>query len=582
MDPVSTHVSRPVPRRRSARLALAFALTLCGVAGAADEAPFDERRGNVFFEEPDSRTRRDLGDLVGKFATGAVRQRRRWRRELRAHGYWAVAPLIDSLRAAEPPIRAAAALTLINIPDPRATVPLREAAAKETSHPYVGAFSALALGRRHDAEAVPAFAKALRSSKNMLPVRAAVPLALALIRTPEAGSLLQARISAGEGNARVEGARLLALGFFPEAALRKASPEPAPLLAASLRGKRAEHRRAAAVAYLVATADRDDTRDVLKRLIDRRPGADVLPALLLGLSRYEDREVSAMLADAATRADAAALREYAMELLIARGDASVLPELLGAVRRQSQTELRAAAVLAVGSVDHEDARAAVLGRLTDRAPLVRAAAAVAAARTTSAELRAAAKKRIGLMVRRGESDRAVRANLSEALALLEGAGRSPSWTPVGGSRLFERLDVTYEQRLVRAVNDVAEAALDLRKIHNLMSDVELSGGDGQPAAGPSGDGTSGGDDDGGDPGGGDPGGGDPGGRDGGGDGDGGGGAGGDGDGGISGGPGGGVRSGGLHPQGQTATWPELRDLKVELREFPLFESGDLPRRRRPK
>ncbi len=532
-------------RKTAFALIVLIAAAPAVLARADDPAvAFDEREGNVFFREPDRETRRQIDELISRFFTGAMRQRVQHRRELQSIGYWSVAPLIDALESAETPARAAAALTLMDMHDPRTTEPLRAAVVRETSNPYIGAFSALGLGRRRDAECVAVFEKSLRSSKSQHILRAAVPLALARIHTDEAEQLLVKRFPSSQGNALVRESRVLALGFFPKSALDGDSPEPSARLSSAMRARRRSQRRAAVVAYLVATFERDDTRAFLIDLVNREDAPEPRIPALIGLSRYEDAVASGKLADVAKSAKDEEVRRAAVDLLIGRGDASVLGELLSLARRGSDTRVRGAAVLALSSIDADEARGAVLERIDDRAPLVRAAAAVAAARLGNAEIRQAALRKIGSRLKRGESDRDVRANFETARDVLSARQVEPRWREVGALPLFWQLDLRYPDRLLRTVNLAVESVLDLDKIKNLLSDAEVDGGPLEESGG-DGEGEGGG------------------------------------EGGAEGGDEGPVNPRGFEPAGSRLyhTWQELRDLKAEVREKPYFTVDDLPRRR---
>ena len=70
---------------------------------------------------------------------------------------------------------------------------------------------------------------AVRSPKSLRTLRAAVPLALARTGTDAARDLLLRRLKDGGGNTEARSARLLALGFFPDAALEAGGPRPSSI-----------------------------------------------------------------------------------------------------------------------------------------------------------------------------------------------------------------------------------------------------------------------------------------------------------------------------------------------------------------
>ncbi len=486
----------PAPRRRI-RL-LPFLLVVCPLVAAparADDAAFDERGGNVFFRQPDPDTAKRIDELIGRFAEDSVRARADARRELESIGYWAVEPLVTALQTREAPIRAASALTLGNMLDPRALAPLRDAVEKQTNMQFVAGFAAVAMARYADPQSVPQIRAALRSSKSLPTLRAAASLALARIRTPDAQALLVERLRADEGNVHVRSGRTLAMGFFPQLALENGGPAPSALLRDALRKGRREVRRAGIVAYIVATRARADTRDVLIEFADREDAPEALRAALVGLSRYEDSDTTRYLARRGARPGDEAERAFACDLLASRADAAALDDLLSIVRRPSAPRLRASAIVALGGIDHPDAAAAVLDRLDDRIALVRGAAVFASTRLPQAAAREEALRRIDARLRKGESTLAVRHDMNEARAVLSGQKSAADWREVGPERLFEVLSQTYAERLLAEVNLAAEDALDLLKIHNLQTDTEILAGTDD---GGSGDGAGDGGDDGGD------------------------------------------------------------------------------------
>jgi HEAT repeat protein len=520
----------------------------------ADERVHDERTGNVFFREPDRETARRIDELISRFAEDSVGARTAARRELEDIGYWSVEPLITALRTKEPPIRAAAALTLSGTMDRRGLPVLREAVERETSHPFVAGFACIGLARHRDPHAIDPLRSALRSSKSIHTLRAAAPLTLARIGTPEALTLLLERQRIGNGNYHVRSARLLAIGFFPQAALEPDRPLPATALRDGLRAKRRELRRAAVVGFLVATLRRSDTRDAVLTIVERESAPEVLRPALLGLSRFEDPETTAYLARRAARPGDDDVRVQCCDLLAPRNDAGALEHLLAILRRSNAARLRASAVVALGGIDHPDASATVLDKLDDKTPLVRAAAAFASVRMPQETARAEALARIEDRLSKGESSRDVRHNLTEARAVLRGEKSAGAWREVGAERLFRTLFRPYEEQLMREVNLAAEDALDLTKITNLQTDTEILAGGDPESPGDDGDGGDGGD------------GGDP----------------------TT------PPDGPTLPDDQPAVekppgpkapavgsprtnaWQELRDLKVELVRRPLFEPEDLP------
>ncbi len=556
--------------------------------GRADEPGHDEREGNVFFQRPDRATKRRIDELIGRFAEDSVRARTAAGRELEDIGYWAVDPLMTALATKEPPIRAAAALTLAATMDARGLPALREAVERETSHPFVAGFACIGLARHRDTSAIDPLRKALRSSKSIHTLRAAAPLMLARLGTPEALTLLRERVRGGNGSFRARAARLLALGFFPQAALEPDRPVPSAALREGLRSRRRELRRASIVAFLVATLRRADTRDALIALLDRETAPEVLLPGLVGLSRFEDTATTVYLAHRAARPGDDDVRARSCDLLAPRADVSALDDLLAILRRSNPARLRASAVIALGGIDHPDASAAVLDKLGDKSKLVRAAAAVASVRLPQEAARREAQARISARLRRGEPSRAVRPDMSEAWAVLAGEKTTGAWREIGEERLFRELFRPYQKRLLREVNLAAEDALDLTRITNLQTDTEILAGADVSSPGGGGDGDTGGAGAGdGDTGDGDAGDGDAGDRGGGGE---------SGDVGAGDGSGDATPSSGSptlpddqpavsKPAGakapavgspRTNAWQELRDLKVDLVRRPLFGPEDLP------
>ena len=248
-----------VRRRRSppapsglAAAALAVVALLSSPCPAEEPVRFDERGENVFFRVPDRDTARAIEELIGRFAEDSPVARMDSRRQLEDIGYWSVEPLHAALAEREAPIRAAAALTLSAILDPRSVEPLRAAVYRDTSNQFVSGFAAIGLARFRDPGAVEPLRTALRSSKSIPTLRAAAPFALARIRTPEARTVLMESVRSRSGPAYVKSARLLALGFFPDAAVQPDRPEPSEALADGLRSNRLETRGAAPLARQVA------------------------------------------------------------------------------------------------------------------------------------------------------------------------------------------------------------------------------------------------------------------------------------------------------------------------------------------
>lgn len=557
----------PMPRPRTAVLAAAAGLALAAPsfaparsAARADEVPPGQE---VFFRDPDKATSSRIESLLSQSTSDSVQARRGARAALEEIGYWAVDPLVSALSTptkAEPPIRCAASLVLDAIGDPRALDPLRQAVVREASHPLVGAFAALALGRFRDAGATGAFREAVRNPRNVDMLRAAVPLALARVRGPDALDFLREQLADQPANEPVSSARLLALGFFPDAALAPGEVRPsAPLLAAMEKSRRRGERQAALLAFLVATARRHDGKPYLLEVLGSEEAPDVVKVALIGLSAFDGADVTERLARVAAGSSADAVREVACDLLVPRGDPAAKPALFQIVRSPQSARLRASAVLALARIDDEDCRGAVLERLRDPKPAVRAAAAVGATWIVATEVRTEAAKRIDAKLRAGEQDSAARAVLQLARSVLAGERSDVLWPEVGPEPIFSEIALSYDERLLRAVNLRVEASLDLEKIHNLQNDTEikpegpprLPGGGAGDGSGTGGGGT-----------------GDGGGTGGGTGGDLGGGGGGSGD----------LSAGADGPLGaqRTSAWQELRDLKFELRRRPYFGRDDLP------
>jgi HEAT repeat protein len=556
--------SRP---RRTLLALVVLAALLPAAATAEDEPDFDELGANAFFSEPDKRTSARIDALIHSFSSAGVLSRTRAREELEEIGFWAVDPLLEALRDLEPPIKCASVLTLEAIGDPRAVVPLRSAIRDNDSRPFVPAFAALALGRYRDTGALEPFVRSLDSGRSAL--RSAIPLALAKIHTDEARDelLRQLRRSRGRLNARM--AQYLSLGFFPEAALDTERRLPGKRLAAGLDAKRSEERAAALAGYLVATLPRGDTREFLLDYLRRQSDVAVELVGLVGISRYEDPEVSRLLSRiAAGKRQDDQVRALAADLLVGRGDPVTVHDLLAITRAKGARRLRATAALALASFDDEQAVKAVLSRLDDTSPLVRTAAAIACTQLRVKEQRAKALKIIDSKLRSAsENSGPARRVFRVARSVLRGERKAPQWESVVDHEVFRNLDRDHVVRLLAVVNRVVEHSLDLAKIHNLQGDTELESDGAQSEKGvapesgdqdidDSGD-DSGGDDDtieGNDP----------------------------------------VDQQGepsrppdpsaeprgppgrLATSGRTSNWQELRDLKVRLRERPYFTLEDLP------
>lgn len=453
---------------------LSLLLVLPGLrASAGDE--FDEREGNAFFTRPDRRTAAEIEEHIARFAHGSVQDRLRSRSALETIGYWAVDPLIEAAREKDPPVKCASIVTLEAIGDPRAVAPLRELIADGRSHPYVSGFAALALGRYRDPGAVPVLAEAVRSKATLSTLRAAAPLALARIGGPAAETELLSELSHRKGGQEpVRSARFLALGFFPRSARNGETAGPSDPLLEGLESKRQGEREAALLGFLVATVHRRDTQAFLAGFIDREKAPVVLQPALIGLSRYEGEDVSAFLAETAAGRGDDEVRLIAAELLYNRADLVALEPLLRLVRGKSPSRLRARAVLALARIPSPDAEKTVLSRLADTNTLVRAASAVACVRLTDPAARQRARQEIdGRLGGPGESSPWVRRMFQLARSALEEGRTDVRWAEVLDARVFQRLDWTYEDFLLDAVNVRAENCLDLAKITNLQTDVEL-------------------------------------------------------------------------------------------------------------
>jgi HEAT repeat protein len=555
------------------RLRVLCLLPLVALASVRASAADEER---IFFRDPDKDTRDKIEFAMAHMATDAVGARRDARRTLEAIGYWSVEPLVGALTqpTSEPPVRCSAILVLDALHDRRAIEAFRASVTKETSTLYVAGFAALALGRARDAGAVETFRAALRAQKSTDMFRVASSFALAKIRTPEARELILERARASGGKEPIRSAALLSLGFFPDLAIEPGGGmQPTPEIKEGLDSKRRPEREAALLAYLVASWSKSDVKPFLRDFFAKESTPEVAQIALLGLSRGADPEITELLARTAERQGADRVKELAGDLLLDRVDDAVKGTVMSVARGAPSARLRAACVLAMGRLDDDDSRKLLADALSDHAPLVRAAGAVAMTRQPTPAGREAGLAALKARMKRGETHDDVRADFEKARAVLSGERADVVWTEVGSDWLFGEMPLTYSKRLLRAVNLRLMACLDLAKIQNLQTDVELagSGPPSMPSDTPGGDprtgetggtGASGDDGSGASQGGGDQGGGD----------------GGAADGGSSGG-GGGVGGGGQSAGTQNARssqYQELRDLKIELRRDPYFSFEDLP------
>lgn len=446
------------------------------------------RPGEVFFREPDEGTRQRIKDLMAQSTSDAPRTRGRARADLVALGYWAVEPLIVAARDRDPAARCASILTLDAIGDARAVEPLREIVLREDSNPYIGAFAALALGRFRDVGVLrdpkDPFRESLDNPHSLDLLRAAIPFALARMRSESALGLKLLREQLADGGAvePVTAARLLALGFFPDAAVVQSGDRPAPPLEAAMRSNRQGERQAALLAFLVANARTTKGKDYVAKVAETDTSPRVQAVALIGLAAFAGADVTERIAATMTGSGPdSVVRELACDLLVERADAAALPALLHVTRTQQTTRLRASAVLALGRLAGADAHRAVIGALSDKSPLVRSAASVAAARSSSADLRADALARIDARLQGGETDADAREVLRTARAVLAGERREVAWREVGTDPLFASVLQTPRQRLIRAVNRRVELSLDLGKITDVpteqgVSPDDLSGG----------------------------------------------------------------------------------------------------------
>ncbi|MCE9638280.1 MAG: HEAT repeat domain-containing protein [Planctomycetes bacterium] len=553
---------RLTPSRR-ASIAVAALCVLAGHAGRgavahADGADASDPANGVFFREPDKATRDRIDDLISQATTDSVTARRRARGELESLGYWSVEPLAGVIQATkdrDAPTRCASILTIDAIGestgDRRAIDALRDVVVREDSSPYLAAFAALALGRWRDVAAPASFRKALAAPRVLEMLHAAVPFALARLRTQDAADVLRGQISDAGATEPVQSARLLALGFFPDAALAPGGAAPGPDLAAGLASRRRGEQQGALLGFMVATARARTGKDFFERVLAADPVPEVTALALLGLAAFDDAGVTDRLARAAAGGGPDAIREFACDLLVPRGDPAALETLLHVSRTAPSRRLVASSVLALGNIDSPEARDAVIERLQHKAPLVRAAAAVAAAGwvglVPAASARDRAVAQIDARLGHGEADAKVRDVFQLARAVLLGERHDVKWPETGPDPLFASVRQTQRQRMLRAVNRHVERSLDLAKISNPQTDAELNPDD-VPAMTMDLD-TRGG---------------------------------------LDSVPGNGdlpvPQGGGSLPtlplgsvgSSRTSAWPELRDLKTELTRRPYFTAADLP------
>lgn len=464
-------------KRTAALAALAGAALLAPPPAAlADDAPRPSATAGVFFRDPDRDTARRIEDLISQFSTDSVESRRRSRQALQAFGFWSVDPLITAARERESPVRCSAVLTLDAIQDRRAVGALRDLVQTSDGGSYCAAFAALALGRFRDGPAERAFREALRNpAPNQELLRPAAPLALAKLRTPEALALLRDQMKDTGASEAAVSARLLAIGFFPDAALTLTGDAPSPLLEAGLSSRRKSERQAALLGFLVAISRTSRGKEYLaKRADDPAEHPGVVAVALLGLVAFEDQDVTDRLVRVASSPAAPdSLREYACDLLVARAGPAAVPALRHILQTPQTPRLRASALLVLGGIDSDDAREAIVNRIRDPAPLVRAAAVVAVARSGSQALRDAALPRIDARLREGDSDSRVREVFTLARAVLTGERADVVWPAVSNDGIFSRVRLTQRQRLLEALNRRAELCLDLGKITNFQTEAQI-------------------------------------------------------------------------------------------------------------
>ncbi|MCG3133937.1 MAG: hypothetical protein HMLKMBBP_01204 [Planctomycetes bacterium] len=458
---------------REMRRALAPGMLLL-LAFAAESRAAPDGPERVFFREPDRATAARIEKALSRATDDSLSGRLAARIELESWSSWAVQPLLDALAAPRAQSRCSATLVLGVLEDGRVPSALRAAAARETSHPLVGGFAALAVGRARDRDGVASLREAWNGGKCPDLVQSALPLALARIRTPEARSLLDEIVRMQELRREAVEARTLALGFFPEAAIDTTTAAPSAALGEALRSDARGVRQAAVLAYLVSTARRRDGRALLLDLLAREDAPEVVSVVCLGLSAFGEADATDALLRVVEGRGPDLLREYVCDLLSRRGDARAKDALLRIVRGQEGARLRASAVTALASIADDACGDAVLARLQDRAPLVRAAASVAATRLTSAVLREEAARRVDARLKAGEQDASCRAVLELAREVLTGQRRDAVWPELGGDNLFRSTSMGFERRLLQAVNLRSEASLDLTRVNISESEADLA------------------------------------------------------------------------------------------------------------
>ena len=445
-------------------------------AQAQDEVPFDERGGNAFFRDPDSKTRRRIETLIQRFASDGVLHRWEARYALEKIGFWCVEPLVEAVGEGEPQVKCASILTLEAIRDVRAIEPLRKTIDENAGRTYVPGFAALALGRFRDAGSLGVFRKALDSSSSLHTLRAAVPMALARIQTRAARDQLERQLKAAKEKKPARMAQLLSLGFYPVVALDQDDrTKPGPLLEKGLASDDDDKRAAALLGYLVATVHRRDTQKFLETYLEKQDDDAVIRVALLGLSRHGNESVARRLASiGADRRASTPVRETAVDLLIGRGDVAAKDDLIRVIKSSGGNRLRAGAVLALAAIPDATCVNVVLSRLEDNSALVRATAALGATRFHEATAREEALQVLDRRLRSvGDKSKTVRRILGVARDVLSGRRSNVDWSQVLDHPLFRRATEEYEDRLLAHVNQMAEVCLDLRKITNLGSDTQL-------------------------------------------------------------------------------------------------------------
>lgn len=201
----------------------------------------------------------------------------------------------------------------------------------------------------------------------------------------------------------------------------------------------------------------------------------VVGATLPGLAQYGDADVTEALAKTAESRRPDHIREIACDLLVTRGDLTAKPALLRILRGSNSARLRASAVLALAPIDDEEASGNLVRRISDRMPLVRAAATVGATRLVSAAAKTEALGEIESRLKAGETDRAVKEVMLLARSVLNGQRRDVVWPEVGPETFFRDTALTPERRVLLAVNARLELCLDLARIQFTEGDTEFSG-----------------------------------------------------------------------------------------------------------